>query len=628
MAAVAELVGTKGRQRSQSYLMSWLTTADHKRIGIMYLLAATFFFGVGGIEALMIRIQLSSPGNTFVTPALYDQLFTMHGTTMIFLAVMPLFIGFINCIVPLQIGARDVAFPRLNALSLWLFVLGGILLNSSWFLGGAPNAGWFNYAPISLTPFNPGPGIDFYDIGLQLAGIGTLMTGVNFIATIINNRAPGMSLMRMPLFTWTTFVTSVLILFAFPPFTVNLFLLMFDRLMGANFFNILKGGNVLLWQHLFWIFGHPEVYILILPAFGIISEVIATFSRKTIFGYDSMVLATIAIGFLAFTVWVHHMFVDGFGPYVNSLFAITTLAIAVPTGVKIFNWIFTMWGGKIKFTTAMLFATGFIPLFVIGGISGVMLAMAPADFQYNDSYFVVAHLHYVLIGGSLMGVLAGAYYWFPKITGRLLNETLGKWHFWLMMIGFNVTFFPMHFLGLLGMPRRVATYSAAMGQAVAFWNLVATIGAFILAISFLFFFYNLIKSLKSGERAGPDPWDWRALEWATESPAPVYNFAKTPLVRGRDAWWVEKTEGDGQLRSAEPEQDGESAHHAHGIHLPTGSIFPFLIALGLTIAGYGAIFGLLLLVAIGLALAFFSIHRMIVDEDPGEIVQPVGGAGE
>ncbi len=409
---------------------------------------------------------------------------------------------------------------------------------------------------------------------------------------------------------------------------MNLFLLMFDRLMGANFFNILKGGNVLLWQHLFWIFGHPEVYILILPAFGIISEVIATFSRKTIFGYDSMVLATIAIGFLAFTVWVHHMFVDGFGPYVNSLFAITTLAIAVPTGVKIFNWIFTMWGGKIKFTTAMLFATGFIPLFVIGGISGVMLAMAPADFQYNDSYFVVAHLHYVLIGGSLMGVLAGAYYWFPKITGRLLNETLGKWHFWLMMIGFNVTFFPMHFLGLLGMPRRVATYSAAMGQAVAFWNLVATIGAFILAISFLFFFYNLIKSLKSGERAGPDPWDGRALEWATESPAPVYNFAKTPLVRGRDAWWVEKTEGDGQLRSAEPEQDGESAHHAHGIHLPTGSIFPFLIALGLTIAGYGAIFGLLLLVAIGLALAFFSIHRMIVDEDPGEIVQPVGGAGE
>ena len=625
MAAIAEPLGrARTRTYPQSGLLSYLTTVDHKKIGHVYIAASLFFFGVGGTEAFLMRLQLIRPDNTFISAATFNQLFTMHGTTMIFLAVMPFFIGFINSVVPLQIGARDVAFPRMNALSLWLFILGGLFLNSSWFLGGAPNAGWFNYAPISATAYNPGPGIDFYDLGLQLAGLGTLMTGVNFIATIVNMRAPGMSFMRMPLFTWTTLVTSVLILFAFPPLTVNLFLLMFDRLLGANFFNVTHGGNVLLWQNLFWIFGHPEVYILVLPAFGIFSEVFPTFSGKSLFGYDTMVWSIVAIGFLSFMVWTHHMFAVGMGPWVNSVFAITSMLIAVPTGVKIFNWIFTMWGGRVRFTTAQLFAVGFIPIFVIGGMTGVMLAAAPADLQFNNSYFVVAHMHYVMIGGSLFGILAGLHYWWPKITGRLMSEKLGRWHFWLVFIGMNVVFMPMHFLGLLGMPRRVFTYSASLGPAVPILNQISTFGVLILIAGFLFLLWNIIWSFRHGEAAGPDPWDARTLEWAIPSPVPEYNFAAIPLVRGRDAWWVEKTEGNGELVAAKV----PGAHSEHGIHMPSPSWLPFVMALGLFVAAYGAIFGALPVIIVGLGTAVFCIYAFIVDNDKGYHVMPHGAAGE
>jgi len=615
MAAVAQPLGhVQERTYPTRGLISYLTSVDHKKIAVVYLVVAAFFFTMGGAEAFLMRLQLIKPDNTLVSSAFYNQLFTMHGTTMIFLAVMPLLIGFINAIVPLQIGARDVAFPKMNALSLWLFFFGGLFLNTSWFLGGAPNAGWFNYAPISINQYNPGPGIDFYDLGLQLAGIGTLMTGINFLTTIVNMRAPGMSWMRLPLFTWATFITSVLIVFAFPPLTVNLFLLMFDRLAGATFFTVPSGGNVLLWQNLFWIFGHPEVYILVLPAFGMISEVVATFSRKGIFGYDTMVMSFIVIGFLSFMVWTHHMFTVGMGPWVNSIFAITSMAIAVPTGVKIFNWIFTMWGGKIRFTTAMLFAVGFIPIFVIGGITGVMLAAAPADFQFNDSYFVVAHIHYVLIGGTLFGLLAGLFYWFPKITGKLLDERLGKWSFWIIVIGFNVTFFPQHFLGLWGMPRRVFTYSTSLGPAVAFWNAVSTYGVFILATGFLVLLANLIKTLRSGEAAGPDPWDARTLEWSLSSPAPEYNFASVPLIRGRDAWWVEKRQGEGRMVPARPD-DG-----ARAVHMPSPSWLPITFSFCLFVAAYGALYTNMIVIVLGLLAAVVVLYRMIAGEDKGMMV--------
>jgi cytochrome c oxidase subunit 1 len=600
VAAISEpaLVVSSARARERA-LWSWLTTVDHKRIGLMYLLSGAFFFVVGGVEAVLIRIQLAGPNGHFVSPAVFNELFTMHGTTMIFLAAMPILIGFINFVVPLQIGARDVAFPRMNALSFWLFLFGALFLNSSWFLGGAPNAGWFNYAPISVNAYNPGPGIDFYDLGLQLAGIGSLMTAVNFLVTIINMRAPGMTLMRMPLFCWATFVMMLLILFAFPPLTVNFFLLMFDRLLGTNFFNVAHGGNVLIWQHLFWIFGHPEVYILILPAFGMISEVVPTYVRKTLFGYESMVLALVVIAFLSFMVWTHHMFAVGLGPVVNSIFAATSMLIAVPTGVKIFNWLATMWGGRIRFTTAMLWVLGFIPTFVLGGVSGVMLAMAPADFQYNDSYFVVAHFHYVIIGGVVFGALAGLFHWFPKMSGRLLDERLGKISFWLTLVGFNVTFVPMHFHGLYGMPRRIATYPAGLGWHL--WNLVSTLGVIPLAMGVLLVAANVVVSSLAGERAA------------------AYNFATLPLVRARDAYHYEKVSGNGHLLPAEPPGP---------IHLPSGSLFPLLVAAAATLAAYGAVFHSLPVVILGLLTAFYCLYRLLVDEDPGRLVLPHGEVQE
>jgi cytochrome c oxidase subunit 1 len=602
--------------RRQSKLISWLSVVDHKRIGQLYLMAGGFFFLVAGIEAFIMRLQLAHPNGQVVSAATFNQLFTMHGTTMVFLAGMPLAIGFINAVVPLQIGARDVAYPRLNALSFWLFLAGGLFLNSSWFLGGAPNAGWFNYVPISGAHYSPGLGVDFYDIGLQIAGIGTLMTGINFLVTIVNLRAPGMTFMRLPMFVWTTVVTMVLVLFAFPPLTVNLFMQTFERLFGATFFSVAAGGNPLLWANVFWIFGHPEVYILILPGFGIISEVIPVFSRKPLFGYTSMVLATLGIGFLSFMVWVHHMFTLGYGPWVNSLFALTSMLIAIPTGVKVFNWLATMWGGQIRFTTSMLWAIGFLVCFVIGGMSGVMLAMAPADLQYNNSYFVVAHFHYVLIGGLVFALFAGLYYWFPKITGRMLDERWGKINFWLVFIGFNVTFFPMHFLGLMGMPRRIYTYAPGLG--FSFWNGISTDGVFILTAGVLALLVNVVQSVRHGALAGNDPWDARGLEWSISSPAPPYNFAKIPLVRGFDAFWLEKRYGNGHMLPA-PGQD--DAHH-HGppntVHMPRPTMMPLGVAASLMLLGYAFLYHVLWLEIVGFVALAVTLHESMFTPDPGE----------
>src|SRR5512134_269574 len=455
-------------------LWSWLTTVDHKRIGILYGVSAFVFFLIGGLEALLLRIQLGTAENTFLSPELYNQLFTMHGTTMIFLAVMPLNAMFFNYLIPIQIGARDVAFPRLNAFSYWVFLFGGLFLNASFLFNAAPNAGWFGYANLTGTEFSPGLNADFWMMGLQILGISSLAAAVNFFVTVLNLRAPGMKLMRMPMFTWMSFITQVLILLAFPVITVALILLTMDRVAGTGFYVPAAGGDPMLWQHLFWIFGHPEVYILILPAFGIVSEVLPVFSRKPLFGYAAMVFSGAFIAFLGFGVWSHHMFATGMGPFADSFFAISTMLIAVPTGVKIFNWLGTLWGGSLQFKTPLYFAVGMVAMFIIGGLSGVMHSSPPADLQQTDTYFVVAHFHYVLFGGSIFGLTAGAYYWFPKMFGRMLNETIGKWHFWLMFIGFNVTFFPMHFLGLNGMPRRVYTYSEGLN--FEFWNQVQTWG--------------------------------------------------------------------------------------------------------------------------------------------------------
>ncbi|WP_404462120.1 cytochrome c oxidase subunit I [Sutcliffiella horikoshii] len=588
----------------------YLTTVDHKKIAILYLIAGGFFFIVGGLEAMFIRIQLALPNNDFLAAGLYNEILTMHGTTMIFLAAMPLLFAFMNAAVPLQIGARDVAFPFINALGFWLFFFGGVFLNMSWFLGGAPDAGWTSYASLSLA--SEGHGIDFYALGLQISGIGTLIGGINFLVTIINMRAPGMTYMRMPLFTWSTFVASALILFAFPPLTVGLALMMFDRLFGTAFFDPNLGGNTVIWEHLFWIFGHPEVYILILPAFGIFSDVFSTFSKKRLFGYSSMVFATVLIGFLGFMVWAHHMFTTGLGPIANAIFAVATMAIAVPTGIKIFNWMFTMWGGQLQINTAMLWSIAFIPSFVLGGVTGVMLASAAADYQYHDSYFVVAHFHYVIVGGVVFGLFAGLHYWWPKIFGKILDETLGKITFWLFFIGFHLTFFIQHFLGLMGMPRRVFTFGKDLGWELG--NLISSIGAIFMALATVVLFINIVKTALSKQNVAGDAWGYgRTLEWSIPSPPPEHNFTQTPLVRGLDPLWVEKMEGKKGMTPAEPIGD---------IHMPNGSILPFIISLGLFIAAFGVMYradyswGLPVMI-IGLLVTFGAMFFRSVIDDHG-----------
>jgi cytochrome c oxidase subunit 1 len=539
-------------ESSHTGIWSWLTTVDHKRIGVLYLFTSLAWFAVGGIEALIMRWQLKGPNGHVVSAEVFNQLFTMHGTTMIFLVVMPLSAAFFNFLIPLQIGARDVAFPRLNAFSYWVYLFGSLFMNVSWLAGQAPNGGWFGYAPLTTMLYNPGLNIDFWMLGLQILGVSSLAAAFNFATTIINMRAPGMNLMRMPMFTWMAFITQFLLILAFPVITIALVFLQFDRFFGTNFYEMGAGADPLLWQHLFWIFGHPEVYILILPAFGLVSEVLPTFSRKPLFGYPVMVYSGILIAFLGFGVWAHHMFAVGMGPIADSVFSITTMLIAIPTGVKIFNWIFTMWGGNLRFTVAMKFAITLVALFVIGGVSGVMHASPPADLQQTDTYFIVAHFHYVLVAGSLMGLWAGIYYYFPKITGRMLSESIGNWHFWLTFIGVNLTFMPMHWSGLYGMPRRIYTYDAGQGWEI--FNQMSTWGAMIQAVAWIVAAYNLWYSRRNGEIAGNDPWGAPSLEWSIPSPPPEYNFAVIPKVTSRYPLWDVKS----------PELTVDVPHTKHG----------------------------------------------------------------
>ncbi|MGH7275604.1 MAG: cytochrome c oxidase subunit I [Candidatus Rokuibacteriota bacterium] len=562
-------------------MKAWLTTVDHKRVGILYGVTAFLFFLVGGLEALLMRLQLAGPGQRVVSAETYNALFTMHGTTMVFLAVMPLNAVFFNYMVPLLIGARDVAFPRLNALSYWIFLFGGIFLNASFLAGTPPDVGWFGYANLTSKQFTPSAGVDFWLLSLLILGVSSMIAAINFIVTILNMRAPGMTLMRMPVFVWMTLVVQFLIVLAFPPITVGLSFLMFDRFFGTRFYDVAAGADLHLWQHLFWIFGHPEVYILILPAFGIVSEVLPTFARKPLFGAPVVIYSGVLIGFFGFGVWSHHMFAAGMGPVADAAFSIGTMLIAIPTGVKIFNWLATLWGGAIRTTTALHFAAGLIGLFTIGGLSGVMHASPPVDLQQTDSYVVVAHLHYVLIGGSLFGLFAGAYYWWPKITGRFLDERLGKVHFWVLFAGFNLAFFPQHYLGAIGMPRRIYTYAAGAGWTL--WNFVSTVGAFGIALGVLLFMWNAWRSLRAGAPAPADPWDGRTLEWRTSSPPPPHDFDTIPPVLGRDSFWREKY---GPGRGGGGSGASEAPDH---IHLPPPSSWPILTAAGMGILAIGAL---------------------------------------
>ena len=514
---------------SRGRFSSWLTTVDHKRIGIMYIVTSLGFFVAGGIIALLMRSQLARPNEHIFTRDTYDQMFTMHGTTMIFLVVVPIFAGLGNFLVPLMIGARDMAFPRVNALSYWFYLLGGIVLYTSWFSGGgAARAGWYSYPPLSEHAFEPGKGQDLWILAIHLTTISSILGAINFIVTIHNMRAPGMSWMRLPLFVWSIYIYSILILIALTELAGALTLLLLDRKAGTHFFLPSEGGSAVLYQHMFWFFGHPEVYIMVLPAFGILSEVIPVFSRKPIFGYKAIAFSTIAIGFFSMLVWAHHMFSVGLPNALNVFFMLSSMAIAVPTGIKIFNWIATTWRGNVILDSAMLFALGAVGVFTIGGLSGIFLAAFPFDWQVTDTYFVVAHMHYVLFGGSAFALFAAFYYWWPKMFGRFLDERLGKINFWLYFVGINLTFFPQHFLGLLGMPRRVYTYNHHGWWAA--WNLVSTIGAFVMAFGTLFFLINVVRTTRVGRRAGHDPWVADTLEWYTSSPPPAYNFDKVPYV--------------------------------------------------------------------------------------------------
>ena len=608
---------------------SWVFTVDHKRIGIMYGVVAMFFFAVGGIGAGLIRLQLAGPDGTILSADKYNQMFTMHATTMVFLFVMPMAAAFANYMIPLQIGARDVAFPRLNALSLWLFVAGGLFLNTSWFLGGAADGGWFMYAPNSDTPFSPTNGVDFWALGLQITGIASLVGAINLIVTVLNMRAPGMSMMKMPIFTWMAMVTQFLLLFAMPVITVALFLLMFQRSFGATFFTVEEGADPLLWQHLFWIFGHPEVYIIVLPAFGIVSEVLPVFSKKPLFGYPFVVFSGAAIGFVGWGVWAHHMFASGLGPVSVAVFSVATMAIAVPTGVKIINWTLTMWGGKLQFTTAMLFACGLIVQFTLGGLSGVTHSVAPSDTQQTDTYYIVAHFHYVIFGGGVLGLFAGVYYWWPKIFGKQLNETWGKWNFWLMIVGMNLTFGPMHIIGLQGQPRRMYRWTEnRAGEGffnLGMWNLVATIGTFVLGIGILLFFINALVIHRRQPAAPLDPWDARSLEWLTTSPPKPHNFDRTPTVHALDEVFHRKYEdvGDGDehqyvQRATLDELVAEEERNADAhIHLPAPSYWPLVLAVSVPIMAYGVIYTTWLIV-LGAAVAIAALFGWALEPADAE----------
>ncbi|MGB3568997.1 MAG: cytochrome aa3 quinol oxidase subunit I [Priestia megaterium] len=588
----------------------WLTTVDHKRLGVMYILSAVLMLFRGGIDGIMMRMQLAFPGMNILDEHHYNGVFTAHGVIMILFMAMPFIIGLMNVIVPLQIGARDVAYPFLNAISFWTFFMGAMLFNLSFVIGGAPDAGWTSYFPLAGKEFSEGIANNFYAVSLQIAGAGTLMTGINFFVTILKMRAPGMTMMKMPMFTWSIFITSIIIIFAFPVLTVALALMTLDRVFGTAFFTMANGGLPMMWANLFWIWGHPEVYIVILPVFGVFSEVISTHSRKNLFGYKAMVVSMVGIAFLSYLVWVHHFFTMGNSPSVNSFFSITTMLIAVPTGVKIFNWLFTMYKGRIKFTTAMLWSLAFIPNFVIGGVTGVMLAMASADYQYHNSYFLIAHFHYVLISGTVFGCFAGLYYWYPKIFGHTLNEKLGKISFWIFVVGFNVCFFPQFFLGLDGMTRRMQTYADNLG-----WNglnLVSTIGAFLMGLGFFVLVVNLLYSAWKNKRdTANDPWDGRTLEWWTKSPVQAYNFAVIPHVKEMDAFWHMKKRNETEIK----------AEDLKPIHLPSNSGVPFISGIFWFIGGFGLVFEWIPMAIVGLAGIFACMLARSFDYDPGFYVK-------
>ena len=578
---MASITGVIPRPTSYAGIWGWMTTVDHKRIAVLYGVTAFIFMLIAGLEAGVIRMQLASADNDLVGPGRFNQMFTMHATTMVFMVIMPLSVSFFNFVIPLAIGARDVAFPRLNALSFWIFLFGGILMNVSFLVDQVPDAGWFSYANLTEKPFSVNRGLDYWAISLLVMGAASVAGGLNFIVTIINLRAPGMSMMRMPVFVWMTLITSILLVLAFPVITVGLIELTMDRNFGTHFFIPSEGGDPVLWQHLFWVFGHPEVYILILPAMGIVSEVLPTFSRKPLFGYPFIIFSGIVIGIMGWAVWSHHMFTVGLGPVANSVFTITTMLIAVPTGVKIFNWIFTLWRGSIEFTTSMMFALGFVALFIVGGLSGVSHAVSPSDFQQSDTYYIVAHLHYVLFGGSVFGIFAGIYYWWPKITGKMLDETLGRLNFWMMFIGMNLTFFPMHYLGLNGMPRRIYTYSAEFG-----WehlNQLASIGYVVLFVSFLVFILNVLQT-RNSRKVSHDPWDAPGLEWSIASPPPPYNFAELPQVDGLDQYWIMKERAEA---AGTPITEPEALVDESTIHMPSPSYWPIFTAVGVTLIGGG-----------------------------------------
>src|SRR5215831_3209974 len=523
-------------------LHDWVVTVDHKRLGIMYICTGLLFFAVAGLEASIMRWQLAFPHHDVVSPAVFNRLFTMHGTTMVFLVGMPIVLGLANYLIPLMIGARDLAFPRLNAFGFWLSLFGGVLLYFS-YLGGeglygagtAPDVGWFAYAPLTERAFSRGHSTDYWILSLLVSGIGSIVTSINIVTTVCCMRCKGMTLARLPLFVWLLLVVAGMILFAMPPLTAAQVMLLLDRYLGARFFDTQAGGSAVLWQHFFWIFGHPEVYILMLPGFAAVNEIIPVFSRKPMFGYAAMVGATLAIAFISMGVWAHHMFAVGMSGMAHAFFTASTMLISVPTGIKIFNWLATMYGGKIHFATPMLFCIGFLFQFLCAGLTGIMLAVSPFDWQLTDSYFVVAHFHYVLIGGLLFTIFAAIYYWFPKATGKMLSETLGQWHFWLLVIGFNLTFGPQHIAGVLGMPRRIYTY--APGRGWELWNFVVTLGVPFQAAAILIFVINILMSLRRGQIAGDDPWDAWTLEWATTSPPPEYNFETLPEVQSRRPLW-------------------------------------------------------------------------------------------
>jgi len=593
-------------------LYGWLATVDHKTIGIRYLCTAFCFLLVGGAEALIMRVQLAQPNLKVLSPDAYNQLFSMHGTTMMFLYALPILSGFSNYLWPLMLGSRDMAFPRLNALSYWVFLFAGIFLYVSFPIGQAPNGGWFAYVPNTNLKYDPGINMDVFSLGLVFLGISTVVGSANFIVTLLRCRAPGMSVNRLPIMVWGTFTASAANLLAVPAVSLACIMLWLDRRCGTHFFDVAGGGQPLLWQHLFWMFGHPWVYALVLPAMGIVSDALPVFCRRPLVGYTLVAISTVATMILGFGVWVHHMFATGLPVMSLSFFSAASFVIAVPSAIGVFCWIATIWTGKPQFKTPFLFFAGFVMLFVIGGVSGFMTASVALDWQLTDSYFIVAHLHYVLLGINVFPVVGGVHFWFPKMTGRMMSERLGKWTFWTMLIGFNVAFFPMHITGLMGMPRRVYTYDADMG--VGWLNLISTIGAFVFAVGVVLFLFNVWRSLRAGAPAADNPWDAPTLEWSTTSPPPVYNFATIPQVASRYPLWEERLKEsdersivgdavpDGMVLDQGKETIGVSPLDAVPtvvLKMPGDSLLPLLLTIGMAALFFGMLALSLWLIVLG-----------------------------